>query len=296
MATAILTYTENMTGDARFRAWGLVISNAIQALGFVKVIDAAQINFVTVARPGANASAGYEMYAFGDALQATFPIFMRVDYAIGNVTTIPALWFTFGAGQDGAGNFVGPASTVQKMAPTTTITDTQTPNVYISGSSAGGRLALTGRWNAASTSVTTNYFFSVERTHDPAGADTGEGLLIIGTTAGTNSTSFRQHVYMPTGAGTVETTLGVMIPSVGTGANGTQVAVYPIFLTKGIYLNPSLNILGYVHANIAALTPVSVTIYGAAHVFLPLGATFGQLGIRVGPTGVTGSTFLIRWE
>jgi len=296
MATAILNYTENMTGDARFRAFALTYSNAILALGFTRVVDAGQINFGTVLRPAVNVSAGYEMFIFQDVLQATFPIFMRVDYAIAAVATVPALWFTFGVAHDGAGGFVGVASTTQKCAPGTTITDTHVVTIYLSGSGTAGRLAVNGRWGSASTALATNFYFSVERTHDPAGADTGEGLLIIGTLTTCAATGWRQHVYLPTGPGTVETTLGIMIPSVGTGASGTQVAVYPCFLTKGIYLNPSLNLLGYVHANIAALTPIVVTIYGASHTYLPMGATFMNLGVRVGPGGVTGSAPLMRWE
>jgi hypothetical protein len=83
-----------------------------------------------------------------------------------------------------------------------------------------------------------------------------------------------------------------MGPQQGTGASGTQISVYPVFYTKGVYLNPGMNVFGYFNADITAGSPVSFTVYGASHTFMPIGNTVtGSFMIRGSTTSM-----MIRYD
>lgn len=99
--------------SAEFRAWGLALHNAIVAAGLTNTADTGQIDFATVNIPGSG-SGGYKIYRFNDALQATAPIFIRIDF--GTYTTdIPQIYAQIGTSTDGAGNLTGTVS--QAAAP-----------------------------------------------------------------------------------------------------------------------------------------------------------------------------------
>lgn len=293
MATQIVSVLYQITNDARFRAWGLGISNALAAVGLTKAADSGQIDWGTVLRPGvASTVAGYEIWRFSDSLQATAPVFIKVEYGTGNHVGSTGYWITVGTGTDGAGTMLGPISTRINPKSTNVLTEGQTAFTYISG--ANNRIGVFGQLGAASSQLTSGTCWAVERTKDATGADTAEGILLLGNEAG--GQIWRQQVVFPTGAGTLETTLGIIMPMVGTGANGVQIAVYPQFYTKGTFLNPGLNLLAYINANLSALTPTAITFYGATHTYLPLGTQCFQALARTGPTGAAGSAPLMRWE
>lgn len=294
MATTIFSQAENMSSDALFRQKGSGYSAAIQ-LGLVKVTSVGEIDWVTVTKPvSTGVSAGFEMFRFDDALQATYPVFIRVDYASAGSVQALGLWFTVGVGHDGSGNLVGPSLAVMKLAPTSAITNGQTSLSYFSV--ANNYLNMFMNLGAASSLAATCGYFSIERTKDASGVDTAEGFLVMSTTTGAASSQWRQQVLFPTSGGTIETSIGCILPNVGTGANGSQVAIYPCFQSKGVFLNPGLNAFGYHHANITALVPISVTVYSGTHTYLPIGAAAEQFGVRSGPGGTSGSALLMRWE
>jgi hypothetical protein len=96
------------TTDADFRAWGLEFSNALRACGLAVTTDTGQINWTTVLHPTvANTAAGYEVYKFTDALQATYPIFVKVEYGTGPLVAQPDIWITIGTATNGAGTLSG---------------------------------------------------------------------------------------------------------------------------------------------------------------------------------------------
>lgn len=292
MATQIISTTFPLSSDARFRAWGLGLSDAFAAMGLVKTADAGQIDWGTVIKPVATQTvAGFEIWRFADSLQATAPVYLKIEYGTGSNASAPSLWVTVGVGTNGAGTLVGPATTTTRAYHSVAMGEGSIGLTYISG--ATNRLVFFAHLGTAAT-TNTSMVLGIERTKDDTGADTAEGVLVFLTTS--SGSSWRQQVLFPTGAGTQETTLGIIMPTVGTGANGVQIAVYPQFYTKGVFLNPALNLLGYINANLSALTPTAITIYGATHTYLPIGTSIHQSLARVGPTGVNGAAPLMRWE
>jgi hypothetical protein len=104
-------YNGNDTA-AHFQQWGKTISDHLKAIGLTQTADSGQINWATVAVPGANTVAGYEMYAMADTLDATAPIRIKIEYGIGASVARPNTWVSIGTATDGAGNITG-----QKVGP-----------------------------------------------------------------------------------------------------------------------------------------------------------------------------------
>lgn len=103
MAKQTISASPIQTTDAEFRAWVTAISNGFQAL-FTKVTQTGEINLATVSKPtGSNTSQGFEVYRFNDSLQATAPIFFKVEYGSSNTAATPSCWLTVGKGADGSG-------------------------------------------------------------------------------------------------------------------------------------------------------------------------------------------------
>lgn len=283
--TSQVTMALPLGSDAAFRAWGAALSAAIAATGWIKTGDTGQIDWGTVIRPAANTAAGYEIFRMNDSLQATAPVYLKLEYGIGGTTNGASVWVTIGSATDGAGNFLGATSTRSQNGQTASST-AGSWICYVSG--ASNRLAFF----QVGVGATTSFGISIERTKDAAGADTADGVLYfgIGTAGG------RQQAWFPTGAGVLEGTLGVMFPGTGTGSNGAQVAIYPIFFTKGTFLYPGLNGFGYANANISALVPITVTVYGADHIYLPVASTYiANAAWRLYGSSASGA-LAMRWE
>ncbi|RJP44508.1 hypothetical protein C4587_01855 [Candidatus Parcubacteria bacterium] len=97
----------NQTNDADFRAWGALYSTALATVGLIQTADTGQIDWVTVLRPAINTAAGYEIYEFADALQASAPVFIKFEFGSGTSQLRAMVWITVGTGSDGAGNITG---------------------------------------------------------------------------------------------------------------------------------------------------------------------------------------------
>lgn len=296
MFATTTTATFTNSSDANFRIWGSAFADKLGEAGLVQTADTGQIDWVTVTAPGViNTFQGYEIWRFNDALQATAPVFIKFEYgsATGSVNN-PAVRFQLGSGSDGAGALTGSLSTVTTaMATALAVTTTH----YWSGST-GRFLALMGGGGTGS-GVNTPLIFSLERSKAASGADTVEAVLVIYKDAVTGAAagSYAQYAWdTNTGMKTViEGSLGlsVLLPSVGTGVTGTQVATYPVFHTKGVFMNPGMNIQVYFHDDIVALGAVSIPMYGSNRTYLPVGTSVAS-GIVL--RSANANSFLIRYE
>jgi hypothetical protein len=287
MALSTFSTAPSQADDATFRVWGKAISDALTAVGVAKSGDTGQIDWAAVVTPAAgNTSKGYEIRVFADALQATVPIFIKIEFGSGAAATSPALWITVGIATDGAGTLTGAVTTRRQL---TTAGNSATTYVNrVTGET--NRVAL-WTWTDAGV-VTYAMQVSIERTHDAAGADTNEGFTLL---SGFGSSAQVQLVTFLFGTGVVstETLLPALLPSVGTGASGAAVALYPIFPTKGVYLNPLANVLIAFQANVTPGTPISFTYYGATKAFIPLNNNTIGCAVR---GAVAGTCYLVRNE
>lgn len=80
MATATTTASA-ISNDATWRERHKFISDLLTAGGIPKTADSGQIDLTTATQPGSNnTAAGYEIRRFADTLQATKPIFFKIEY------------------------------------------------------------------------------------------------------------------------------------------------------------------------------------------------------------------------
>ena len=282
-ATTVVTNT--ITTNAQFRTWGLIYAAKFASMGWVQSAEAGQIDWAAVATPGViNTVAGYEIWHFNDALQATVPIFLKIEYGAGAAVANGSLWITVGTGSTGIGGLTGIVSTRQQVQCTATA---GAISHYWSGDTNRGTIAVVGA--AAATSM----HLGIERTVDNVGALTGEGILLVyrGTSAwGQQAWNYATGPY----TATWELSLGCMGAAVAPfGVTGLQVAVYPVYHNKGVFCNPGYNCMMYENAVVGALATISFNVYGAAHTYVTLGSTCFGSG---GRGGFTTAALMMRYE
>jgi hypothetical protein len=266
VATTTLTHT-NAT-DAAFRLWGAAIGVKLAAAGWIQTADTGQINWTTVLAPlGATTVVGYEIWRMDDALQATAPVYLKLEYGSGSAAANPAIWITIGSGSTGTGVLSGLVST----RFTCTGSAAAAQSNYWSGDTNRFLMILNTGTNA-------NCFgMVIQRTTDVDGLDTDEGVLIHGRSAGA---IFQQYWNHAIGPAVMETaTVGVLTPTTAfiSGVSGNKLTVYPCFWTKqggSFFQLPGRDMLFYFAPDMTALSPVTLNHLGSLKVYLPLGATF----------------------
>ncbi len=183
MTSYAVTHIPYVANDAGFRALITVISNAF-ATAWVQTSDTGQINLSTVLKPtGAQTMMGYQIWRMNDALQATAPCYVKMEYGAGWDTASLALGITIGTGSDGAGNITG-----SLVSPTNRIT---------AGMYNSGNVTYTSRFSVDTNRICMYLFYgasypmiiAIERTHNSAGGDTAAGVMFYGAFNWWNNTS-----------------------------------------------------------------------------------------------------------
>ena len=202
MATSVQSTTWRNTTSEEFRRWGKAISDGVRAVGLVQTADTGQINWATVAAPTSGSAVGtvqgHEIWQFDDALQATAPIFVKIEYGARVATAFPEMWVTLGCGSDGAGNVTGilaprRAGTVRSSAwGTAGFRGDAIEPIYIS--SDGSSLCIAPRTGALGAGSPVHVpTFVIDRSRDSSGAATAAGGVILtagdGAVASTESVS-----------------------------------------------------------------------------------------------------------
>jgi hypothetical protein len=171
-------------GNTRAANWSSSITNAsfqaicarykamLDGCGLVQTSDTGQLNPATATFPGSNYGiAGYWIYRFNDTLQATAPIFIKVEPGRGDALNEPYIRISVGSATNGAGALTG-VSTQTIACGGDKVNDTQNP---VTTDFAYHREGVT--WFCFETLPATGtvrpptHFFLIERTTDP---DTGE--------------------------------------------------------------------------------------------------------------------------
>lgn len=279
-----MIYTESIfianDTDAHFRGWTKWVHDRLLAFGWVQTADTGQMDFATVLAPTtSNQVRGYTIYRMDDALQATAPVYMKIEFGSGSSNVAnPAIFITMGSGTTGAGLLTG---NVTFRSQETLAGYTAGPlNCFASGDAGRFTIAL------GADPVSTNAFFvfGVERLRDPSGSplNTGAHLVQYHTTPAFSGGVKCSHQVLTLIGGAVpliETALTGDMPNPnqtsGTFANDTYLyAIKPQWVYPR---NPSLNFIAYYNADFLRELPVDVEAYGTLHKFMPLG-TGGLIG------------------
>lgn len=159
--------------DAGFRAMAQKIHDAFANAGWVQTADTGQINLATVTS-AQNSTRGYEIWRMADALQATTPVFVKVEYnQTNNANREMIVFMTIGFSTDGAGTITSQYKTAAFASWGQGGSGAQNVNSYWSG--ATNRIAI-ARWVDYSSSTWT-FLYSIERTKDSSGNDTADGVV-----------------------------------------------------------------------------------------------------------------------
>lgn len=286
MSTTQLLLPAFFSNDAEFRTWGKGVSDGLAAVGMVKTADTGQIDWATAIRPAASAFAGYEMWRFSDALQATKPVFIKIEYGVASAITTPNMAFTVGTVTNGAGAFTGPGVGTRKVSASALKAAGVLLPTYISAGS--NRLALLVNADQVSSNFAMGCI--VERTKTGDGVSTGAAII---THLGIVTANYQFQTVLfeavPSVAGSQATMLPYLrlsdphcIPNIG-----QDLAISPMFICLGkwYYGWP----ISYRRADLADLVPFTISHLGGVHTFLPL-------GIAGPPASVATDSVAILWE
>ena len=187
MATSVQSSTWTNADDAGFRVWGSAISAGLAAVGLVKVAVTGAVDWGTVVRGTSVASGtpwGFEVWRFDDALQATHPVFIKIEYGGSNSSTVtqsaPAIWVTVSRGVDAAGaptNILAPRRSCQPYTSDESPPLSRDSIEPIFVSSDGSSICVSPRVNTNGASHAPA--FVVDRSRDNTGTPTSAGGVIL---------------------------------------------------------------------------------------------------------------------
>ncbi len=288
----------NVTNDANFRAWGSYISARMDAVGLTMTADTGQINWTTVLNPGAtNTFAGYEIRTFTDSLQASAPVYFKIEYGEGTSADAPCVRVQFGSGSNGTGTLTGNLSTIYYSAVSSV-----TGACIAQGSGGTARFCMVGGFTTTA-SGTYGMWFGFERSKDATGADTTEAVLLqFGQVTGASGAEGNARIWgvWNTSTGNVGLTTAhtapCLFPPGTTGVTGTQTVIAPIMHTKGVWMNPCLNWAGYYTGDIVALSSPSIYMYGTLHTYFALQAANAASANAFQGVGGGTEALLMRYE
>lgn len=288
MATYSAIHDEATQTVSWLRTFAAFINNMFLNCGWIQTSDTGQT--LPSAYSGATGKSqvlGYMIFRMNDALQSTFPVFVKVEIASSSSDQGgPALWFTIGTGTDGVGNITGIKGT--RFALQTTNGEWTNVTSYASGDGSRFSAAIHASMQHYSRIIA----FTIERTKDIYGDDTTEGVFI----GGFAGSGWQSQVIPFDGSiiRDVQAYPAVPVPQnsvMGSLAYGNNVGFVPLlpFGFMGPY-NPAMGMLFYNQPDWSALNIADVNVHGEVHKYLTLGAA------SVNYIGWTNVGMAIRYE
>jgi hypothetical protein len=259
------------TTTTLFRAWIQFIEDTLVTTGgWVVTSDTGQMTIASAAIPtAANQKIGYRIYRMADTLQATKPVFMRVDYGSGSATANPGLWLTIGEGSDGAGTI----TTIRYNGGASASANVGTGGAIATGTFTSYGSASTGRAHIAlfiSSNGSRIFFFSIERTKNADGTDNGTGLILQGSTIGVG-VDFSRVILLANGTQPpVEVGMSYVLSGANPSAFGSDVGIGIPVPMIGVAQPPGVGITIVRASDFIAEAQFTMTLYGATRTYVQL--------------------------
>jgi len=275
--------------DAKFQAWVQATEAAFLASGFMEVApDTGQINPATVVRPATNAYAGYRMYRAKDALAATRPIYVKLEFGIGSIAGRGKLQRTTNTGSNGSGTLTGPGGGMSATGINPSADGSGTLKVWGGGGEAG---AWVMNYDIGSSSMT--FLLFVCRMIDPSNG-TPQSSIILDFMSTSSSVMMGAGLWTDGAVGWQSMSNGIasLLPdlsnAVHSGGNVSKIRLYePLIYRNGeTYTVPA--IIGKpseLPFTDASSSQFALNIWGGSHNFLPLPGN-----------GPSSSRLCIPWE
>lgn len=308
MTTASTNSALDHTSDAGMQAWVSEIFDELIGVGLTQASDTGQLDPATVTRPSTNTFAGYIMFRFDDAAQATAPVFIKLWFGTGQGANYPAMAIQIATGTNGAGTLTGRFTDRQAITANSPPNSTSTP--YLSRfvyNEDMGYLAIVWKLNALGSATYGLGGFIVRRTTDSAGEVTTDAVNIIanatgefGGTGGTGkmeAISYLNNTVYKAGVGNWPTNKWSMIPLALTATlYGSDAQVFPVFQFTpeiGISATDAVALMSEVAMN----STVTLALVGATnHTFLQCGNVFGGNSFTEDSISSNTAGVLILWE
>lgn len=193
MTTSLVSATYSQAATANFQAWINEIYTAlVTTCGLTQSADTGQMAVPTTATlPGAaNTSAGFYMFQFNDTLQATAPVFIRLDFGTGTSVPAPSILVQVGTGTNGAGTLTGRVTLQQQATSNSAI---QNPGITTYNSrycynATQGFLGVV--WKTGSTTSLGNIAMAglyVFRSVGASGATTADSIQVLVSSSGSSN-------------------------------------------------------------------------------------------------------------
>lgn len=274
MSTLCVQSIPTTADDATFRAWGKVISDALQTIGITKTADTGQIDWTAATRTASvDTMVGYEIRQFTDTLQGTTPVFLKVEYGSGQTILRGCIRITVGQGSNGTGTLTGTTSTTAYLGQTAG--SALTWDSYLSVNSGTFTFALWVKQGLNNGSA-----FYISRIKDSSGVDTSTGVNIGWISSYNTGVPQSGWQYLPA-SGTVYPTTPMASPmcafprvDVDISTLGLNSGMYPIYPNLGYPGNPDYTLV-YNPAGFGdGVYVISLPLYGATHNFILVGGCY----------------------
>jgi hypothetical protein len=285
------TLTSTNAAAADFRAWSKFIADVF-ALAWTTTADTGQIDFTTVAAPGAiNTSMGYKMFAMADALQSTKPVFVKVEFGSGGTAAAPAIWLTIGTSTNGTGTVGGTILLARLQLNGNNTTTTVFAKNYGSADTARVTIAI-----FLDQSSVAPIALGIERTKDANGADTNLGIIFAYVTQGAG---LKKSYYLPfIGTLPVPTNgFHIVLAETTPSSLSGNVGVSPVIPMGYDAKQPGMNFIVCLVNDFTDFANFQISMYAANRTFQHLGSFLisvraaGTLGV-----GDTNTRLCIRYE
>lgn len=317
MTTASTNTTVSNANTAGFDAWiNEVFTNLVTNCGLTQTADTGQLAAPTaVALPGAaNTSAGYYIFLFNDTLQATSPVFIKLEFGTASATANPQMWITVGSGSNGSGTITGTVMTRVAVLYGGAIASTGAN--YTSRycyNATQGFLGMAFKLNANVSGVTLGGFF-VFRSVNSAGSPTADSVMLLTNSATATGAaigggimqvlSYNLSAAYLNGSPIPVSSGWCYIPFSSTATlKGTAGSVFPVFQWNGSSSVPGYGItsalaLGIL-AEISAGSTLTTTMLGSVSLtYISVGGALGNNASGMGNVGYASATYtlLMLWQ
>lgn len=302
MATTSTNTTITHNSSATLQAWATEIFTAlVTTLGLTQTADTGQTaTSALVYNATLNSVAGFIILEFNDTLNATSPLFIKLEFGTGSAATAPQMLITIGNGTNGAGTLTGLVSTrvaaFNGSAPASNVVNYTSRFCY---NTTQGFLGMVFKIGGGAGSVATNSVggFFLWRTVDNTGAPTATAVNLLTNSNSTVGSTANGGCFQSLNYSLSTTTISnnasctwVFVPlNFLSTVQGTNGQIFPGFQYGPGASAPGLGITNAfgacVEAEIALHATVTVTVLGS------LSLTYIMVGNALGNNSLSGQGY-----
>jgi hypothetical protein len=279
------------TSLANFKAWAQAISSWFTTAGWTQTADTGQVNWSTISSVPAAGTFVYEMWQPSDALQTgSTAYYVKIQYGTGTASPAgPRCNIQIGLGTNGSGTLTG-FTTLQTDLSSGATGYTGQGSLPWECDFAGASDYIAVRMWFNVNSSPGNFFFTIERTKNPNGTDSGDGVnLIVGNITTVAFPQYQNTLTFNRGVTNLPGARAYLTTSINSNPDnfGNNVPVLPVLPDYGVIGNPLVSVCLVPSNNIQVGVMFTTVLYGTTMTFVCiavqlLSPNYASLCMRVG--------------